>query len=91
MAAPSLPNTLAEFQTLSRDRDQAAHTVVLVVQVVLGFWEAQDFEVSRRRLQDALDLYREADRRLSQFAQPHPPDNPKPANSQPHSAAQEAA
>jgi hypothetical protein len=67
--APTLPNTLAEFQTLSRDRDQAAHTVVLVLQVVLGFWEAQDFEISRRRLQDALDLYREADRRLSQFLQ----------------------
>jgi hypothetical protein len=64
VAAPTLPNTLAEFQTLSRDRDRAAHAVVLVVQVVLGFWEAQDFEVSRRTLQDALNLYREADRRM---------------------------
>jgi hypothetical protein len=44
--------------------DQAAHTGMLVLQVVLGFWEAQDFETSRHQLQDALDLYREADRRM---------------------------
>lgn len=64
MAAPTLPNTLAEFQTLSRDRDQAAHAVVLVVQVVLEFWETQDFEVSRRQLQDAVDHYRNANQRM---------------------------
>jgi hypothetical protein len=64
MADSNLPVSPAEISQAIRDRDRAAHSVVLVVQVVLGFWEAQDFETSRRRLQDALDLYREADRRM---------------------------
>jgi hypothetical protein len=89
VALPSLANTLAEFQTLCDRRDQAAYSVVLVLQVVLGFWEAQDFETSRRRLQDALDQYREADRRLTQFHRKSTLD-PTSSNSQPSSAKEVA-
>jgi hypothetical protein len=31
---------------------------------VLEFWETQDFEVSRRQLQDAVDHYRNANQRM---------------------------
>jgi hypothetical protein len=59
-------SALSEFQRLCDKRECAALNCVNAIQFVLSMFEAQTFEQSREMLQRALDLYKEADRRITE-------------------------
>lgn len=55
------------FQSLCEKRELAALNCVNAIQFVLSVFEAQEFEKSRTCLEDALDLYKQADQRITEF------------------------
>lgn len=62
-----MTDSLATFQTLCEKRECAALNCVNAIQFVLSMLEAQTFDDSRAMLQRALDLYKEADQRITEF------------------------
>lgn len=60
-------NTSEIRQTLNDQRDIALLNCANAIQFVLAMFEAQDFEQSRKYLQDALDQFQLADRNLAKF------------------------
>jgi hypothetical protein len=63
--------SLSEFQRLLERRDLAAYGLVDVVNTVILFWEAQDFEGSLSLLKRARAEFRRADRHITEFRNLH--------------------
>lgn len=56
-----------ELQRLMNLRDLAAYRVVAAVDTVLLFWETQDYDASRARLERARADYARADQQITDF------------------------
>lgn len=59
----------AEFERLLELRDLAAYRAVSVIQMVLDFFEAQDFSSAEQMLSGAREEFRAADERVNLFQQ----------------------
>jgi hypothetical protein len=60
-------NAPTEFSLLLRDRDHAAYGVVGAATVALSFLNMKEVPLAVKTLLRALDLYHEADGRISEF------------------------
>jgi hypothetical protein len=60
-----------QLEALKAQRDLSAYNCVNAIQFCLLFFEAQDFEGSRKHLQDAFDKHREADDAITEFHRTH--------------------
>jgi len=82
-----------QLTTLLERRDLAAYRAVSKIQMVLQFWEAQDFENAEQLLRSALTEFEDADRKVNQLYEQYKPNEKRPANGitttdqQPNSAA----
>jgi predicted negative regulator of RcsB-dependent stress response len=63
------------FARLVQQRDLAAYRAVSTIQVVLDFFEAQDFESAQRALRNSLAEFRQADERITAFRTTHKKEN----------------
>jgi hypothetical protein len=64
-------DSLAEFQRLLQQRDLAAYRVVSATQVVIDFFEAQDYESALELLKKSQEAFRQADQKINAFTKSH--------------------
>jgi hypothetical protein len=67
----AMTNVLSEFNRLCQMRDLAAYRAVAAIEIVVLFFEAQDYETALTQLQKARAEFQEADRRISEFRKSH--------------------
>jgi hypothetical protein len=67
----TMTDVLSEFNRLCQMRDLAAYRAVAAIQIVVLFFEAQDYETALTQLQKARAEFQEADRRISEFRKSH--------------------
>lgn len=82
-----------QLVTLLERRDLAAYRAVSKIQMVLQFWEAQDYENAEQLLRSALAEFEDVDRKINALYREQTKTEKRPANGittaskQPDSAA----
>ena len=63
-----MPDSVAaEFQKLIERRDVAAYRAAAAVELVIHFWEAQDYDAAFTSLKRAHDDFQQANSRITEF------------------------